>query len=404
MIPYHKALSTVLACANPLGFKTIKLEQAGGSVLTKDIFTTHNIPFFDNSAVDGFGVRTSDVKNASNESPIKLQLTGTIKAGDGLRAAVTPGTAVKILTGAPIPAGVEAVIMKEFCFEEKKYIYVKKSASRWENIRREGEEFHLNDCVIEKGTYISPPVIGLLATLGYKKCCVYLKPRVSIIVTGSELIKVGKKLTFGKIYESNSYALVAALNEIGIKKYSVVCVKDDKKIIKKQIKKALKNSDVIISVGGISTGDYDFVKEIFNSLGVKTLFTKVAMKPAKPNYFGSFKRKLVFGLPGNPVSALVSFHQFIKPALLKIMGAKSITPFQAKAILSENLTKKPGRLEFVRGILEQKNGDLLVRPTQGQGSHMLGGIANANCLIYFPEEQKLILKGEKVDIDLLSWN
>ena len=404
MIPYHKALSTVLACANPLGSKIVKLEQAAGSVLAKDISTKYNIPFFDNSAVDGFGVKISDVKNTSLETPAKLQLIGTIKAGDSFKAIVIPGTTVKLLTGALIPNGVEAVIMKEYCDEVKEDIYLKKSANRWENIRREGEEFHLNECVIEKGTYISPPVIGLLANLGYKKCPIYLNPTVSIIVTGSELIKPGKKLAPGKIYESNSYALAAALKEIGIKKCSIVRVKDDKKIIKKQIKKALKNSDVIISVGGISVGDYDFVKEIFNSVGVKTLFTEVAIKPAKPNYFGSFKKKLVFGLPGNPVSALVSFHQLIRPALLKVMGAKSIVPFQTKATLIENLTKKPGRLEFVRGILEQKNGDLLVCPTKGQGSHMLGGIANANCLIYFPQEQKSLARGEKVYIDLLSWN
>ena len=404
MIPYHEALSKVLACANPLGSKIVKLEQASGSVLAKDISTKHNIPFFDNSAVDGYGVRVSDVKSASNESPVKLQLIGTIKAGDEPKVVVTPGTTVKILTGAPIPDGVEAVIMKEVCYEEKKYIYLKKSANSWENIRREGEEFHINERVIEKGTYINPPVIGLLATLGYKKCWVHLKPRISIIVTGNELIKTGKKLAPGEIYESNSYALLAALKEIGITKCSVAYVKDDKKIIKKQIKKALKNSDVIISVGGISVGDYDFVKEVFNSVGVKTLFTEVAIKPAKPNYFGSFKKKLVFGLPGNPVSALISFHQLIRPALLKSMGAKSIVPFQTKATLTENLTKKPGRLEFVRGILEQKNGDLLVQPTKGQGSHMLGGIANANCLICFPQEQKSLTKGEKVYIDLLSWN
>ena len=404
MIPYHEALSIVLACANPLGSKIIKLEQAIGSVLAKDISTKYNIPFFDNSAVDGYGVRVSDVKNASNEYPVKLQLIGTIKAGDEPKVVITPGTTVKILTGASIPDGVEAVIMREFCYEEKKYVYLKKSASKWENIRREGEEFHINERVIEKGTYINPPVIGLLATLGYKKCWVHLKPRVRVIVTGNELIKPGEKLAPGKIYESNSYALVAALKEIGIKKYSVVCVKDDKKIIKNQIKKALKSSDIIISVGGISVGDYDFVKEVFNSVGVKTLFTEVAIKPAKPNYFGSFKKKLVFGLPGNPVSALVSFHQLIRPALLKIMGAKSTAPFQAKAALTENLNKKPGRLEFVRGILEQKNGDLLVQPTKGQGSHMLGGIVKANCLIHFPLEKKSMLKGETADLEFLQWN
>ncbi len=409
MIPYDEALSIILANSSPIGIKSLGLAKTTGYVLAKDILTKHNIPFFDNSSVDGFGIRTSDLVNSSPESPAKLRLIGTIQAGDLPSIRLLPGTTIKILTGAKIPDSVEAIVMKEYAKESGSYVYLYKVADKWENIRREGEEFRMGSRVISQGTLITPPVIGLLATLGYNKCSVYLKPKVSIIVTGSELVKPGKKLPKGKIYESNSYALVSAFNELGIYDLNVVTVKDDKKLIKKHLKKALRSSDVIVTVGGISVGDYDFVKNIVSSLGVKTLFTKVAIKPAKPNYFGTITdkkrfKKLVFGLPGNPVSALISFQQLIKPAILKIMGTKSLIPFKTKAVLTETLSKKPGRLEFVRGVLEQKNDDLLVQPTKGQGSHMLSGIANANCLIYFPKEQKSLAKGEKVNIELLDWN
>lgn len=409
MICYDEALSIILANSNPIGIKSLKLTKATSYVLAKDILAKYNIPFFNNSAVDGFGIRTSDIINSSSESPVKLRLIGTVQAGDLPSIKLLPETTIKILTGAPIPDDVEAVVMKEYTKEIGNYVYFYKGASKWENIRREGEEFRIGSRVLSQGTLITPPVIGLLATLGYNKCSAYLKPKISIIVTGNELVKPGKKLPKGKIYESNSYALVSALNELGIYDLNIVLVKDDKKLIKKQLKKALRSSDVVITVGGISVGDYDFVKDIVSSLQVKTLFTKIAIKPAKPNYFGTFAKKrqikkLVFGLPGNPVSALVSFQQLIKPAILKIMGARSFIPFKTKAILTETLSKKPGRLEFVRGKVEQKNGDLLVQPTKGQGSHMLGGIANANCLIYFPQEQKSLSKGEKVNVEFLSWN
>ncbi|OGI08426.1 MAG: hypothetical protein A3I68_05810 [Candidatus Melainabacteria bacterium RIFCSPLOWO2_02_FULL_35_15] len=413
MIPYNEALSIILANSNQIGIKSLKLTKATGYILAEDISTKYNIPFFDNSAVDGFGVRISDIVNLSPENPAKLRLIGTIQAGDLPNIKLLPKTTIKILTGAPIPDDVETVVMKEYTKESGSYVYLYKGEDKWKNIRREGEEFRIGSRVLSRGTLITPPVIGLLATLGCYKCPVYLKPKISIIVTGNELIKPGKKLSKGKIYESNSYALVSAFNELGIYDLNVVSVKDDKKLIKKRLKKALRSSDIIVTVGGISVGDYDFVKDAALSLGVQTLFTKVAIKPAKPNYFGTFTnkkrnktqfKKLVFGLPGNPVSALISFQQLIKPALLKIIGARSLIPFKTKATLTETLSKKPGRLEFVRGILEQKNSDLLVQPTKGQGSHMLGGIANANCLIYFPQEQKSLAKGEKVNVELLSWN
>ncbi len=408
MIPFNEALKLVLKNSTPIGEQKIRLKDSAGFVLAEDIKAKFNIPLFDNSAVDGFGIRVADIKEASEDAPVKLDLIGTIRAGDSSKLKIKPGKAVKILTGAMIPDSVEAVVMKEVCFEESNKVYIKKSAVQWENIRREGEEFSIGKNVIPCGKQITPPVIGLLASLGYNSFHVYKKPKVSIIVTGNELIKPGEKLTKGKIYESNSYSLIACLKEIGIENISLLFAKDEKRIITKQIKKALSSSDVIITVGGVSVGDYDFVKEVLSKIGVKTCFTKVAIKPAKPNYFGTYikknKKKIVFGLPGNPVSSLISFNQLVKPALLKLMGQVNIFSFQTEAQLGSDIKKKTNRLEFVRGIVEKKNGNLFVEPTKGQGSHMLGGFAEANCLIHFPKELDLIHKGENVNIELISWN
>ena len=273
--------------------------------------------------------------------------------------------------------------MKEFCEESNNFVVFKKTARLGENIRKKGEEYFKGKKILDAGTLINPPIVGLLASLGYSSFLVYKKPKVSVVVTGSELIKPGKKLRPGKIYESNSFSIVSALQGIGINETTLSSVKDNKKNIKKLLYKAIKDSDVIITIGGISVGDKDYVKDVLRELGVKTKFSTVAMKPAKPNYFGVFKKKLVFGLPGNPVSAILSFHELIKPALLKTIGVKNVSGFNTSAILTHNLKKKSGRLEFVRGELIQKNGDLLVTPMEAQGSHMLSGICNANSLIYF---------------------
>lgn len=405
MIQFNNALLKVLKNTFSVRKEIVKIEDLLGCVLAEDIITKYDVPFFDNSAVDGFSVRMSDINNAL---PLRLKLVARVRAGDSPKIRIPSGSTVKILTGAPIPKGVDGVVMQEFTEEKNGEVIINRLVQRGENIREKGEEFKKGCKVLLRGVRITPPVVGLLATLGYKKCVVYKKPKVSIIVTGNELVKPGKKLKPGKIYESNSFALLACLKEIGIKNYKVVAVRDNKKLIRNQVSNALKTSDVIITVGGISVGDYDFVEEVVSSLGVRTIYTKIAMKPGKPNYFGIYKKdkkkKLVFGLPGNPVSALMSFHQIIKPALLKMMGVGDITPLQISGILASNLKKKAGRVEFVRGIVKQKNGSLTASPTTGQGSHMMGGIATANCVIYFPKEKKYLSRGEKVNLELLSWS
>jgi molybdopterin molybdotransferase len=315
------------------------------------------------------------------------------------------GNAIKIFTGARIPPNADAVIMQEYARERNGPVRFLRSVGPGENIRRRGDEFRKNDTICRKGTLITPPVIGLLSGLGYKKVVVAGKPRIALIVTGSELRSPGSRVRLGEIFDANSPAIASALRTFGIGPVFFSRTRDNKTAIRTALSRAFKVADVVISVGGVSVGAYDFVKEILAELGVKTVFWRVAMKPGKPNYFGMKGKKLVFGIPGNPVSALVSFHLLVKPALMNIMGLHDAGPVIFSARLLSTLRKKPGRMEFVRGKLTPgKDGEMTVMPEKGQDSHMLGGLASANCLVHFPEQNTMLRSGAKVAVSLLHWS
>lgn len=407
MITYEKALQTILAEVSPLPSKHVTLDALAGFVIAEPVVATFDMPLFDNSAVDGFGVISSDVKTASESSPCKLTLQATIQAGDNVTHTLRPTNTFKILTGAPVPASVDTVVMKEFTDELNGSVLIKQPASPGMNIRRKGEEFRAGQTVLEGGVVANAAVIGLLATLGYSSFPAYKKPSIAIISTGNELVQPGQPLKPGQIYDSNSFALSAALNSLGLLGVQKLHAKDDPAATSKSLQRAIQSSDVVISCGGVSVGDYDFVKDVAEQIGIKTIFWRIAIKPGKPVYFGiaenSKTRKLIFGLPGNPVSALVTFHQLVKPALLKMMGLNH-KPLLLTAKLTKPLKKQAGRMEFVRGKLESDNGQLSVSPVKGQDSHMMGGIAQADCLIHFPLELQVLNAGELVTVDQLIWS
>jgi molybdopterin molybdotransferase len=249
-------------------------------------------------------------------------------------------------------------------------------------------------------------VIGMLATLGYPSFPAYENPSVAVMYTGNELIRPGKPLAPGQIYNSNSYALTAALESFGCTDLKVFHAKDTPASTKRALKAALNFADVIISTGGVSVGDYDYVKDIAEQMNIKTIFWKIALKPGKPVYFGvsthTKHKQLIFGLPGNPVSALVTYHQLVKPALCKMTG-RSPSAFITHAILTKSLHKRPGRMEFIRATAHDTNDQLHVTPLTGQDSHMMGGLAQANCLIHFPLEAEHIEAGTPAKIEFLSW-
>lgn len=404
VIDFKVARQKVLKNTSSLGVTTVSLDRCEGFVLAEKIVTKEQVPLFDSSAVDGYAVRYEDVADTESNNPIALNLIGTIRAGEAPGATVKKNSAVKIFTGAPVPRSATAVVMVEVTEEINGKVLVKKSAEHGQNIRRKGEEFRKGQKIFAPGTLVTPPVAAMLASLGQTKVKVYKKPRVTLIITGDEIRPPSAKLKPGQIRDSNSYALKSALNSIGIDAIDVIYSKDSKRETRKAFIRALKRSDVVISVGGVSVGEYDLVKGVLNDFGVREIFWKVAMKPGKPNYFGVKNKKLVFGLPGNPVSAMVSFYVLIRPALCKLMGATDFDSFIIKARLTESITKKPERMEFVRGILSRgESGELLVTPAKGQDSHMIGGMATANCLIYFSKGKTILKSSAFVDVELIQW-
>ncbi|MBX9691111.1 MAG: molybdopterin molybdotransferase MoeA [Cyanobacteria bacterium] len=411
LLSYDEALSKILDETWVLPTEDAPIHNLLHRYLAEPIVARFDLPRFDNSAVDGFGVLLADVNNASGDNPVELKLVSVVAAGASADAVLSTGSTIKILTGAPVHPSVEAVVMKEFCHEDSDRVRVEAACERGENIRRRGEELSTGAHVMAAGVPVTPPIVALLASFGHAKFAVHERPRVTVVSTGDELVKPGavlETLAPGEIFESNTYGLEAALRGLGIEAIEHKHVRDDLKDTEKALADALESSDVIISAGGVSVGDRDYVTTALENLGVRKVFWRVAVKPGKPVYFGFLdkdgRRKLFFALPGNPVSSLVTFQLFVKPALMKMQGCSAPQPCVLTARLSNDLKKTRGRLDFVRGILGCcDDGALNVLPSRGQGSHMLSGLAGADCLIHFPADEDRLSSGETVSIQRLEW-
>ncbi len=405
MISFEEARRRILKRSAALPKIRVPLSDAAGFVLAESVTARENIPLFDASAVDGYGVNWEDIASAAKSSPVTLRLVDVVKAGRASKKVLHRGSCIKLMTGAMIPAGVDTVVMREFAEEVARAVRFRTRGCPGDDVRRRGEEFAKGTLVVREGTLITPPVVGLLAPLGRPLVRVYRKPRVTLLVTGNELVPADKSLKVGKIRDSNSPALVAALRDIDVEPQIVVRVADTRSAIARPLSSSLRTADVIITVGGVSVGDFDYVKQVAETLGVKTVFWKIAIKPGKPLFFGTKGRKLVFGLPGNPVSALVTFYLFVVPALRKMMGSEVKNDLFFRARLKHSLSKNSERMEFVRGLVRRTaSGALVVSATQGQDSHMLGGLATANCIIYLRPGKGFLSKNKLVDVQILSWN
>lgn len=411
MISYEQARSEILAQIEAMPRTSVSVGRLLNHVTAEPVIARVDSPPFDNSAVDGYGVRVQDLAAAAEGKPVSLKLKGTLRAGDNSTLTTLPsGSAIKILTGAIVPAAVESVVMREYCREENGNVLVETSVAPGENVRRRGGEFLRGAEVLPAGRLLSPPVVALIANLGYASFDVFRKPKAAVVTTGNELTKPGRELMPGKIYDSNSYAMESALRGDGVEDILRLHAAEDLKRTKEAFLRALQFADVVISTGGVSVGEYDYVKAALEEIGVQTQLWRIAIKPGKPVYFGVYRdkqrkrKKYVFGLPGNPVSALVTYHQFVKPALKKLRGFHDYADeLWLGARLVKPLHKRPGRLEFVRGIIKEHNGETVVEPTTGQDSHMLGGVAGANALIYFPADAASIEAGQPVKVTLLDW-
>ncbi len=399
MIHFEEALRLVLSNTPILPIIEKNNYEINSDILAQDIRAKEDLPLFSNSAMDGFALRSKD----TNSVPVDLKIKGCIKAGDSPGIKVGEGEAVKIMTGAHIPEGADAVVMVEDTEEKGRKVLIKKSIKKGENVRPKGEEIKKGHIGLKKGTRLNPGSLGFLASMGWEKVKVFGKPKVSILITGSELVKPGLKLMPGKKWESNSVVLNSVLAEVNIKPIILGIVRDNLLDLERQIQEGLKNSDILLISGGISVGDYDFVQEILLKLKIKKIFWLIAVKPGKPAFFGNKGEKLVFALPGNPVSVLVTFLEFVRPAILKMMGQRDVLLQEREAILEEKLQKKTDRAYILRGVFQVKNGMAYVKSAGLQCSHILESFTVANCLIFLEKEKSFYEKGERVKIQILPW-
>lgn len=402
MVTVEEAIERILGSIEPLQAETIPILDATGRVLYEDAISQFDVPPLDNSAMDGYAIIAENTSHASPEKPGIMTIIEEIKAGgDFEKKRVKDNTAIRIMTGAPIPDGADSVVEVESTLEEDRRVLVFRRVTRGENIRRAGEDIEKGSVVLRRGDRLKSSDIGLLASLNIDSIQVYSRPRVAIVSTGDEIVGVGEEIKPGQIRNSSSYTLYSEIENYNSVPEYLGIAKDTKDAVRDKLLQALEY-DVIVTTGGVSMGKYDFIKEAITDLGIEILIEKIKMKPGKPCIFGRKGTKLFFGLPGNPVSTLVSFIQFVRPALLRMMGSDKLDKPLVNAVLEEEIRKKPDRKHFIRGYFTIRDGSLYVNTTGPQGSGILRSMSIANCLIILPIGVARAKAGELVTIQLIN--
>ncbi|MEU7694132.1 molybdopterin molybdotransferase MoeA [Microbispora hainanensis] len=391
MKPVDRHLADILAVVRPLAPLEVEIEAALGAVLAEDVASPVPLPPFDNSAMDGYAVRAEDVAAA----PVTLPVIGDVAAGDGGLNALGPGLVTRIMTGAPVPTGADAVVPVEWTDGGTARVRIDRPAPPGNAIRRAGEDVRAGDVVLREGVRIGPAQIGILAGVGRRRVLVRPRPRVVVLSTGAELSEPGTPLGAGRIWESNSFMLAAAVREAGAQGFRAGSVTDDPKEFMDTLDAQLVRADAVITSGGVSMGAYEPVKEALSPLGTVT-FEKVAMQPGMPQGFGVVgpDRVPIFTLPGNPVSSFVSFVLFVKPALRAMQGLPAGPPATARAALTGPVRSPAGKRSYLRAVLTGES----VAPVTGQGSHQLAALAGANALIVVPEDETSLPEGAEVEV------
>ncbi|MDT8271646.1 MAG: molybdopterin molybdotransferase MoeA [Desulfomonilia bacterium] len=394
----EEARETILAAVPLLPPETISLVEAQGRVLAEDVYAQSDIPAYDNSAMDGYALNSAEITNHGTSLRIAYELpAGTVPHGP-----CPPGHAVKIMTGALIPPGTDTVVMREDTEEYPDSVIIHKVPKRYAHIRFAGEDVKKGAPVLSRGDYLGPAQIGILASLRKPLVLVSQKPLVAILATGDEIIDLGEPMEQGKIPSSNSYTLIALVKESGALPIYLGISKDEKPDLIEKISRGRK-ADLILTSGGVSMGDYDLVREVLSAPENTLAFWKVNIKPGRPLAFGSLLGIPALGLPGNPVSTMTSFYQFARPALLKMMGARSLLLPKINAILACPIDGNKGdRIHYMRGILERRGAELSVTPTGEQGSGILSSMARGNCFIVLPKGTTHVDQGESVECELFS--
>ncbi len=403
MLQIGEAQQKVLEEIPVLGIERIHIMEALGRVLAQDVQAVRNVPSSDNSAMDGYCVIHADLVGANSANPKRIRIIGESPAGRPFTGVVLRGQAVRIFTGGTIPTGADTVIMLEDTEKDGDDIICLNDPGLGAHIRPEGEDVKGGEVVLHRGDIVRPPEVGMLATLGHAYVYVYQRPIVAILSTGDELVDLDEPFTKGMVLCSNSYSLAAQVMECGAIPLSLGIASDSADDQRSKLSGGLR-ADLILTSGGVSVGKYDLVKDTLTDLGMKVKFWKVAMKPGKPLVFGSLGGKPVFGLPGNPTSAMISFEQFVRPALLKMMGHVNLFRPLMEATLAEDVNISAGRLHLVRCKLFDRDGELIAITTGTQSSGALRSMVLADGLIILPPEKAPFRAGDRVKIQSLHTN
>jgi molybdopterin molybdotransferase len=396
-----KACEAIRSCVPPISdFEKIEIRQALGRVLAQDIVPAINVPAHDNSAMDGYAVRSADF--SSTES--SLEEIGAALAGRPFARKVGPGQCVRVMTGAVMPEGADSVVVQEIVKSSGGRIVIPKGQKAGQNVRYAGEDLKVGVPVLAPGKLLRPAELGLIASLGIPEVRVKRKLRVAFFSTGDELASIGRPLAEGEVYDSNRYTLHGMLSRLGVEIIDLGVVRDDPALLEAAFRKAAGAADAVITTGGVSVGEADFTRELMAKLG-EVLFWKIAMRPGRPMAFGRIGNAWLFGLPGNPVAVMVTFYQFVRDALLHLSGRTDDFSIPLlKAVASQSIRKVPGRTEFQRGILykDKEKNQWQVRTTGQQGSGVLRSMSEANCFIVLEHERGKVEAGELVSVQLFD--
>jgi molybdopterin molybdotransferase len=394
-ITVEELLERILGTVTELPHFPQPLMEALGLPVADDVRSPVALPGFDNSAMDGYAVVAADVEGASADHPVRLPVVGEIGAGQASLLALSPGTTAKIMTGAPIPEGCDAVVPYEWTDRGVAQVEISQAAAVGAHIRPAGEDVRPGDLLVETGTVLGPRHVGLLAAVGHATVPVRPRPRVVVLSTGSELRDPGSPLSHDAIYDGNSYLLASAARAAGAIAYRVGIVPDDPRAFLDALSDQLVRADLVVTSGGVSQGDFDVVKEALSPLGT-VWFGPVRMQPGKPQGFGVVgeDETPIFTLPGNPVSSYISFQMFVLPALRKMMGLRPYSRPTTEARVTRAFSSPEGRRQFVRATYANRT----VTPVGGHGSHLIGDLATADCLIVVPEDQTSVLAGDQVQV------
>jgi molybdopterin molybdotransferase len=400
-MPVQKAREIISRFLIPVStMERISVRAALGRVLAADVISPLNVPAHDNSAMDGYAVRHADLKS---DREAVLTVAGSSFAGTPFQGTVKPGECVRIMTGGVVPGGADTIVMQEHVKAENNLVTIGSGHKKGQNLRRAGEDLATGQTALKRGVALRPAELGLISSLGIGEVSVYRKLRVAFFSTGDELVSIGAQLKEGQIYDSNRYTIHGMLARLDCDVLDLGVVRDDPALLEDAFRDAATAADVVITSGGVSVGEADFVKGLLEKLG-EVVFWKIAMKPGRPLAYGKIGAAHFFGLPGNPVSVMVTFYQFVRDALLRLSGLDPVPSVPTfKVPCTSSLKKAPGRTEFQRGILAQDaNGAWSVRVTGEQGSGILRSMSEANCFIILSTEQGNVAPGMLVDVQVLE--